>query len=618
MASFADLAGGRASGGRQSTAVGVGRGSVSGPQKRAGREFRTTCLELRDETGRVREEGWFTLYTKPAKGVRSMQEFEEAVLRRFDMLSVLHQEEGLERLKEDELLKEITDASKGQKTMKLRGVFEWVPPVVMESALLTEELELRYMHRITPAMVEKYGRQSAESKYAQGNETWQEYAAEWSEKETEVVTDLYVRAFEDDSIAHWACRLACCGEEKWREWFMKHETTLFKGRFLALSTADQQWLLSKHTGLTECDVGALPESTREMLFEMETRFSKEKRRQGVDEVLREVLRDPKHPAFYEIDFALVPGLVRTRNVVVKGGKAIITHRHALNVLCDVYKKVLENGLMDALRARPDVEAKERDRVSAFLQKAVQQSMRVLDRSGRKQRDEEDVGLDIEDIAEHAHQHFPLCMRDMDTALRKDHHLKFNGRFQYGLFLKAAGLSLDNAMKFFGQTMTLQTTPAKFAKSEYGYSVRYWYGKEGKKTNFNALNCSTIIMGAAPSAGQCHGCPFKHYSESKLKALLKEPRPAPRVQTQGKQGAIPHAMIQLKESAVTEITKKCAGGHYSAACREYFVQTHPGYAKDAQLFVSPNHFHKTSVEFSAAKREATPAAPQQQRPVAFGQ
>ena len=31
--------------------------------------------------------------------------------------------------------------------------------------------------------------------------------------------------------------------------------------------------------------------------------------------------------------------------------------------------------------------------------------------------------------------FPLCMRYMQTTLEKTHHLKYNSRLQYGLFLK---------------------------------------------------------------------------------------------------------------------------------------------------------------------------------------
>ena len=41
----------------------------------------------------------------------------------------------------------------------------------------------------------------------------------------------------------------------------------------------------------------------------------------------------------------------------------------------------------------------------------------------------------------AQKHFPLCMRNLHDALRKDKHLRHFGRQQYNLFLKVGVLSL---------------------------------------------------------------------------------------------------------------------------------------------------------------------------------
>ena len=46
--------------------------------------------------------------------------------------------------------------------------------------------------------------------------------------------------------------------------------------------------------------------------------------------------------------------------------------------------------------------------------------------------------------------FPLCMRLEHEALKQNHALKYGARQKYGLFLKAAGLGVDQALAFFRQ------------------------------------------------------------------------------------------------------------------------------------------------------------------------
>lgn len=45
------------------------------------------------------------------------------------------------------------------------------------------------------------------------------------------------------------------------------------------------------------------------------------------------------------------------------------------------------------------------------------------------------------------------MRNLHEVLRKNHHLKYNGRLQYGLFLKGIGLSLEDALRFWRDEFT---------------------------------------------------------------------------------------------------------------------------------------------------------------------
>lgn len=47
----------------------------------------------------------------------------------------------------------------------------------------------------------------------------------------------------------------------------------------------------------------------------------------------------------------------------------------------------------------------------------------------------------------ANKSYPPCMRQLNDILRSTHHLKHHGRFMYGLFLKAAGLSMEDLLTF---------------------------------------------------------------------------------------------------------------------------------------------------------------------------
>lgn len=52
----------------------------------------------------------------------------------------------------------------------------------------------------------------------------------------------------------------------------------------------------------------------------------------------------------------------------------------------------------------------------------------------------DGQLTADMIDEMAYKHYPACMRNLHSCLRRDKHLKHYGRLQYGLFLKASMLT----------------------------------------------------------------------------------------------------------------------------------------------------------------------------------
>lgn len=147
--------------------------------------------------------------------------------------------------------------------------------------------------------------------------------------------------------------------------------------------------------------------------------------------------------------------------------------------------------------------------------------------------------------------FPLCMKNSHDILRDKHHLKYNGRLHYGLFLKAIGVTLEDSLKFFHDEFVKIMDEDRFAK-QYTYGIRYNYGKEGSRINFSPYSCMKIIT-TAVGVGDTHGCPFKSLEQSALRHQLTL-------------NGIPINHIQ-------EIVNYASKGHYQIACTKYFEASH---------------------------------------------
>jgi DNA primase large subunit len=89
-------------------------------------------------------------------------------------------------------------------------------------------------------------------------------------------------------------------------------------------------------------------------------------------------------------------------------------------------------------------------------------------------------IGLQDLDSLAQRSFPLCMRHLYTKVKEDHHLRHGGRQQLGLFLKGAGLKLEDALAFWRAEFSQKMGVEKFDK-EYSYNVRHNYGREGKRT-----------------------------------------------------------------------------------------------------------------------------------------
>lgn len=303
--------------------------------------------------------------------------------------------------------------------------------------------------------------------------------------------DADLQARRKDHIAHFILRLAYCRTEELRRWFVARETELFKMRFIALKgdAVDTFFEVNNlcYTNISEGEKDELISDLRECTHHT-----------NVDDM-----------KFYKVKFYEVLDLVRARKVYLRGGYAYIPFKDFVSVLSAQFRIHLKQSLAVASHHLGEIEQDER---LVCLLKGLHQSYAGNDYSDTKS------AVPIESLDLLSVKSFPLCMKQLHDQLRSAHHLKHDGRLQYGLFLKGIGVTLEDSLRFWRDEFTKVMDLDKFEK-QYAYNVRYNYGKEGSKKNYSPFSCMRIINGNV-GPGDCHGCPYKHCDASNLKNKLQ--------------------------------------------------------------------------------------------------
>ena len=179
-------------------------------------------------------------------------------------------------------------------------------------------------------------------------------------------------------------------------------------------------------------------------------------------------------------------------------------------------------------------------------------------------------FDVDKVSERC---FPLCMNIIERHINKYSHLMHFGRLQYTLFLKGAGLPVEETLKFFQKKYEKRTPIDKFEK-EYAYNIRHSYGLEGKRQSYNPFNCEKIINMNAPMGNECHGCPFKNYSEENLRKILNT--------------------CNLKDADIEDILNKKKNKEYQVACVKYFEGKFPGVLGEG-IGIHPNKYFNSAMK-----------------------
>jgi DNA primase large subunit len=368
--------------------------------------------------------------------------------------------------------------------------------------------------------------------------------------------------FRKDCASHFILRLAYCRTEDLRRWFLTQETALFKYRLQSLENLGGDYFLKflKQANLTFIKVS-------------------EGEKKGMQQFLSYGLNlsDFSKSAFYKIPFHQASELISRRDVYVSGGFAFVPSSKLLSIVSARFRAGLSKSL--ALAGQSFSAISEDTRIAPLLKNMNKQY------TGRNFGAQNGTTSDINasNVDELSKRSMPLCMKMSQVGMKRDHKLKHWARLQYGLFLKAAGLEMEEALLFFQTEFTKIMTSEQFTKG-YAYNIRHMYGKEGKRASYTPYNCTKIIMGNPPAQGDLHGCPFRHYDDNSLSALLGSMG----ISGQDKDGILHHKKTK----------------NFQLACAKHFEVTHPGIEKlSAAEGVSmegvgnhPNAWMESSVKF----------------------
>lgn len=250
--------------------------------------------------------------------------------------------------------------------------------------------------------------------------------------------------------------------------------------------------------------------------------------------------------WYRVPFLEAIDLVGRREAYLEKGKAYVPQAKLHAIVVARFRAALSRSLA---RASPSLAAAAADPRLAPLLTNVERH----DLEKRSAEDDDVEGITPEQIDALADQSMPLCMQQLHVALKRDHKLKHWGRQQYGLFLKAAGLTLEDQLRFFQTEFTKIMTPEQFSK-EYAYNIRHRYGKEGKRTEYSPYGCFKLVMDMAPGPGEYHGCPYKHFDADHLAAVLSK--------------------TTLDAGQQTAVLSKAKERNYQIACQRHFEYAHP--------------------------------------------
>eukprot|EP00921_Rhytidocystis_pertsovi_P003886 GHVQ01006730.1.p1 GENE.GHVQ01006730.1~~GHVQ01006730.1.p1 ORF type:complete len:553 (-),score=92.13 GHVQ01006730.1:412-2070(-) len=397
----------------------------------------------------------------------------------------------------------------------------------------------------------------------------------------------------NDDISHSILKIAYSQDKDKQDWFIRQECKL-----LSIKLAEIRVHTVKH--LADSQVKQLVSGLRQTLLDhillqfgigsdkVESGGGTESDRETWDRTIEFRKEGAKLDVLFKVPFYPdACSLVRTRRVIVKHGVAYVPPEEMDSVIVSYLRRSLQLTMrfLERRESRLQREVFADERIGAFVRLLPQAYIGPA--YGRAMDEEDEDRLTPSIINKAYTRSFPPCMRRLYHHLLKEHHLRHWGRQQLWMFLKGAGMNVDEQLAL---NRGLWQEPDKFDK-EHKYNIRHMYGQEGKRANYTAYNCSKIVMSMPiPAAQDIHGCPFKTFAAEPLKKLMYE---------YGIGGRGVQNIVELSESRQPQL-----------ACVEYFKLLHPNSPADG-VGNHPNAFYKESRHWlrkSAEQHEGAMGAP----------
>ena len=347
-----------------------------------------------------------------------------------------------------------------------------------------------------------------------------------------------------DNASHFILRLAHSRTETLRKWFMRLEEVLFRYRFNAADGDARRASMHGLQPIGQAEFERIAAELRAVFCWRDV--GPEAHLPDKDKQSAEYFKDAAEPwtHVYKVPFEQVADLVRYRKVFMRGGEAYVLSSDAASLAATGFRARLVRGLRMCFQHFEQKMHEEDERLAPLLLCLPEREADESCAAGKR--------LTLQELPAAMQASAPLCMRRSYGILVQTHHLKYAGRVQFNLFLKAVGVNLDDALAFWRREFMKGGKTADDFDKQYKYNVRHQYGQEGCRANYAGHSCGRVISASHDRTGQS-GCPFRACSSKELSAMLRG--------------------MKVPAGAIAAVVNKAQNHHYQMACSAVYKALH---------------------------------------------